>query len=336
MISFLHNVPNLRRLNVRLKSNPINGCEWEQVIRNYLPKLKVFQLTMNDKRPINENIQERADELINSFRSSFWIDEHQWFVQCSVYDNTIYLETLSEIFNHFETKFPDSWKSTCPYDDHEKFYTTIERIYNDTFFDQPIPSYIHVQNITYLHIKLPITDKFWSIISSLKQLKSLAVSSHDDSCQSQLQVLLDQAPNLRDLHIGQSRLLPLQTSLFKYTNASVRQLNLEQCHHQFNEEECMALTRSPLGIQCQVLSIQVKNRESIIILVQKMIHLQALHVECENERCHELTEHDDESDDENTTNRNKVIRWLKDHLSSTCIISKDPDSTDYIRIWIKD
>jgi len=98
----------------------------------------------------------------------------------------------------------------------------------------------------------------------------------------------------------------------------------------------MALTRSRLGIQCQVLSIQVKNRESIIILVQKMINLQALHVECENERCHELTEDDDESDDENTTNRDKVIQWLKDHLSSTCLISKDPDSTDYIRIWIKD
>ncbi len=323
IISFLQNVPNLRRLNVHLSFNTIDGYQWKQLIQNYLPKMKVFTLMMKDKYPVDQNIQERADELINSFRSSFWIDEHKWFVRCAVYNKTIYLETLSKIYRTLERNFPDSWKSTYPYDDHEKFYNTKRSIYFDTFFDKPIPSFICLQNIELLHIKLPISDKFFSIVPNLERLKSLIVSSNDDSFQSQLQILFDRAPHLRHLYFSTNLSLPLQMSLFKYKSSSVRELYLQESNHQFNEEECMALTRSPMGVQCEQLSIQVKNRESIIILVQNMINLKALHVKQLS-----LTEN-------NIANRNEVIQWLKDRLPSTCLIGEDPDSISCIRIWIK-
>jgi hypothetical protein len=166
----------------------------------------------------------------------------------------------------------------------------------------------------------------------------LTVSFHDDSFQSQLQTLLDRAPKLRDLRITQNSSSPLQTSLFQYTNMSVRRLDLQYHNPQFNEEECLALTRSPLGRKCEILSIQVKNRESILILVQNMINLQALHVECENETDSvdvPLTMRDDESRNKNTAKSDEVIQWLKIHLPSTCFISKDPTSNSCIRIWIK-
>jgi hypothetical protein len=44
------------------------------------------------------------------------------------------------------------------------------------------------------------------------------------------------------------------------------------------EEECILLARSPLGVQCEALSIQVNNRESIIYLVKNMIKLRILYV----------------------------------------------------------
>ncbi|CAF4956942.1 unnamed protein product, partial [Rotaria sp. Silwood1] len=331
------NVPNLRRLNVYLPSNLIHGDQWEQVIRNYIPKLKVFKLTMHKELPVDQNIEERSNELINSFRSSFWIDEHKWFVRCFTYDQTIHLETLSEITDYVKQKLPDSWKSTYPYDDHHQFYNTIRKFDHYEFFNQPIPSYIRLYNINYLRLKFPINEEFWSIVPNLNKLKSLAVSSYDDSFQSQFQTLLDQAPHLTQLSFHQCESLPLQISLFKYINASIRQLNLKFYNHQFSEEECMTLSHSSLGVQCEVLSIQVKNRQCIIILVKNMINLRALNIKFEHQEDFQeiLWILGDELLIENTAETVEIIQWLKDHLPSTCLISTDPQSVNGIRIWIQ-
>jgi hypothetical protein len=136
----------------------------------------------------------------------------------------------------------------------------------------------------------------------------------------------------------QNASLPLLTSLFKFMDVVLRVFDLEDYNHQFNEEECMALTRSPLGIQCQILFIEVKNRESILILAQNMNNLQALHVKCGNEKDSidiPSTMNDNESHKKNTTKRDKIIEWLKYRLPSTCLVSKDPNTISYIRIWIK-
>jgi hypothetical protein len=158
------------------------------------------------------------------------------------------------------------------------------------------------------------------------------VSSYEDSAQTQLQLLVDRATKLVYLDINQNLSLPLQTSLFKYTTTSIRQFDLHKYNYHFNEEECLALSRSPLGRHCRVLSIQVKNRESIVILVQSMINLQALHVNCDHESS---SEDNNEASDSNTAKKEEVIQWLKDRLPSTCFISKYSDSITCIRIWIK-
>jgi hypothetical protein len=335
MILLLQNVPNLRYLHVTLYSKLMNGYQWEQVIRNYLPKLKIFKLKMNDEFPVNQNIQERADELINSFRSSFWIDEHKWFVRYHLSGTSLHLFTLSNPFHYYYKKLPDSWKSTCPHDNQQKFYSSMTNIRDDTFFDQLFPFDLRLPNIKHLRIKFPINDQFWSIVPTLKQLYSLRVSSYTDTFQSQLQNLLDRAPHLYDLDIRQDESLPLQMSLFKHTNASVRTLDLKS--HQFNEEECITLNRSSLGVQCQILSIKVKNRESIIILVKNMINLRALHVQCKDvidSGQIPLILNNGESRNTNTSNQDDLVQWLKDRLPLTCFISKDLDTVNRVQIWI--
>ena len=72
-------------------------------------------------------------------------------------------------------------------------------------------------------------------------------------------------------------------SLFQYTNPSFRELQLEDCNHPFDEDESMALSRSSLGNQCEVLSIQVINRQCIIILIKNMIKLHALDIQCKDD-----------------------------------------------------
>ncbi|CAF1434546.1 unnamed protein product [Rotaria sordida] len=338
MISFLKNVPNLRHLKITMVFNLINGYQWEQIIRNYLPKLKIFNLNMYDQFPDDQNIEERANELINSFQSSFWINEYKWFVRCFICDKIIRLETSSVIFYHFEKKFPNWWKSTFSHDNHLKFYHCMTSIDDNIVFDQSFLFDIFLQNMDSVCITFPINNQFWSIVPSLKTLRSLRILSYTDTYQSQLQALLDRTPYLYRLDIRQELSLPLQISLFKYNNASVRQLCLQKYNYRFNEKECDTLTHSSLGVQCEILSIKVKNRESIIILVKNMINLRALHIQCEDDEYSKylsLIENVNESHQTNKTNKDELIQWLKDNLSSTYLISRDPKSIDCIRLWIR-
>ncbi|CAF1316186.1 unnamed protein product [Rotaria sordida] len=135
-------------------------------------------------------------------------------------------------------------------------------------------------------IKFPLNDQFWSIVPSLNRLETLVVYSHADSFQSQLQVLLDRAPNLRCLDIRQDESLSLQMSLFQYRTSSVRQLDFRGYNYYVNEEECIRLCHSPLCIQCGVLFIRIKSRHSTIYLVKNMINLRSLHVKRDDEKYH--------------------------------------------------
>ncbi|CAF3564440.1 unnamed protein product [Rotaria sp. Silwood1] len=97
------------------------------------------------------------------------------------------------------------------------------------------------------------------------------------------------------------------------SSTSVHRLDLNVYNHQFNEEECFNLSRSPLTFQCEVLFIQVINRQSIINLVKNMINLRALHIQCEDD----------------------LVQWLKNHLPSTCLIVRNSDSISQIQMWIQ-
>ncbi|CAF1438215.1 unnamed protein product, partial [Rotaria sordida] len=318
IIKMFQSTPNLCRLSVDLLFKLIDGHRWEQIIRNYLPKLRVFRLKMQQTRIFNQNMEEHANELLKSFQNSFWIDEHQWFVRCLIQTNTIVFYTLSKPFHYCEDELPRSLISTLPHDDHQDFYNNITNINNGTFFDQSILPHIRLTNINYLCIKLSINDQFWSVVPTLNRLRSLAVSSHVDTCHSQLQNLLDRAPNLHHLCIHHDTTVPIQMSLFRYTNTPVRQLNLTDYNRYFNEEECIKLSHSPLGIQCEVLSIMVTNRESIIYLIKNMMNLRSLQIQCEDEKnCEDLVEieKNDESCDEKLENKDELIEWLKDRLS---------------------
>jgi len=319
-----------------MDSKLIDGYQWEQIIRNYLPKLKTFQLRMRT-RPLGDiDLESRMDELIHSFRTSFWIDEHQWFVRCFTWIRIIHLYTLSQSIDYNEY-IDKSWKSSCPYADYPKLFDNTTIIYSRTFVDQPIPSHIRLFNIKYVYIKLPINDQFWCIFPSLKGLYSLSVSSYADTYQSKLQVLLDRASHLDSLDINQDASLPLQTSIFKYTSASVHKLHFGFYNHCFNKEECITLSRSPLSIQCEVLCIRVNNPESIINLVKNMINLRSLNVHCDDKKNSKqllLTNNNDESCDRNSLSEDELIQWLKVRLPSMYLIVKDLKNFNHILIWI--
>ncbi|CAF1267520.1 unnamed protein product [Rotaria sordida] len=333
---FFQNMSNLCYLKVILHFQLIDGHQWKQIIRNYLPKLKIFRLKTNKTIRLDDNIEERANALINSFRDSFWIDEHKWFVRCLILSRFLRLFTHSYRLKYYETRC-DSWKSTCPYDDYQKFQYDMVRTCFHEFLEKFALSHIHLPNIKYLDIKFPINDQFWSNIPSLNRLDLLRISSHADTFQSQLQALLNRAPHLRRLHISQDASLPLQRSLFIYTHRSIFLLDLHECYHYFNEEECLTLSRSPLGIQCEALFIQLNNRQSIISLVRNMINLRALNIYWNDDKVFQhsqQTNNNDRNQNEKKQVLDELVQWLKDELPSTYLISADPHYTHDISIWI--
>jgi hypothetical protein len=153
-----------------------------------------------------------------------------------------------------------------------------------------------------------------------------------DTDQSQLQNLLDRSSHLRELRISQHASLPLQMSLFKLTSPSICEIYLQKSNHRFNEKESLTLSHSPLGLQCEILSIKVKNRQSIIILVQNMAKLKALYSQFEDD---EYSKHRSLTQNANISTKDHLIQWLKDNLSSTYFISRYSDSCNCIKIWIQ-
>jgi hypothetical protein len=111
---------------------------------------------------------------------------------------------------------------------------------------------------------------------------------------------------------------------FTSLSLSVRYLDLRgftdtaECQY-YNDQQCLALIRSPLGIQCEHLLIEVEKRTNIIDLVTKMNNLRSLNVRCRDRR---------KNDDE-------LIKWLQHHLPSTCSFAKDLKSSNDIRLWIR-
>ncbi len=111
---------------------------------------------------------------------------------------------------------------------------------------------------------------------------------------------------------------------FSILSCSVRYLDLRGYNHcnlrqYYNDQECSSLIRSPLGIQCEFLLIEVEKQTNIIDLVNKMNHLRALNV-----RCRDRKKNDDE-----------IIKWLQHRLPSTCSFAKDSKFQNDIRLWIR-
>ena len=63
-----------------------------------------------------------------------------------------------------------------------------------------------------------------------------------------MQEIFNQANHLYKLTIDQHQSTHFPTAIFKYRNASIRQLDLSNIPHPFNEDHCGEFAQSPLGL----------------------------------------------------------------------------------------
>jgi hypothetical protein len=136
-------------------------------------------------------------------------------------------------------------------------------------------------NIRELSVTLPF-DKHLDFIPKLDHLISLNVTlSANYTNQSHLKVLLDRAPNLYSLSVACPSMLVSKFFLADLKNVWIRKLSLPAIASFdkgifYNIKQCIELACSPLGKQCEILSIGVQNKECIIYLINKMINLRLL------------------------------------------------------------
>jgi hypothetical protein len=308
----------------------IDGKTWEQIIERYLPKLKIFQFRMNDEFDSDNDKEQQIDEILNLFRSQFWINKHQWFVQCdwNLHNRNIFLYSLPYAFDNFYFQFPILSKSTCPDNDQQWSWNSVRRLtYKASLSDCSTLFHHQFIKIRELCVYLPINDYFWSIVPKLERLTLLDVLSNDynENYEIQLETLLDRAPHIFVLRLRNWSSTVLQMLLIQKKIFSISQLDLMWCNKWYNHEECLLLSQLLLDIQCKVLLIDVQNRRSILVLVQKMNNLQALNIRCQ----------DDKWNNRSISIEDELVEWLRQNLPSSWTITRDYYPVCCIRLWIR-
>ncbi|CAF1582188.1 unnamed protein product [Adineta ricciae] len=342
----LQSLPNLCHLTLDTCNLYMNGYQWEELITTYLPHLETFRFKMRFSPTLDTEKEVQMNEILNSFRTKFWIEEHQWFVRCHWYASNeqyrldfIDLFTLPYMFKEFLSYTGCILaKSTCASDDCFWSYDQVNQLcYGSSHFTSSIMSRLRFSNIEHLSLSLPYNEQFLLVIPKLDRLVSLFVSinNHKDtsSIPSQLQLLLDRAKCLTTLSFGSWGSTSLGMLFTNIVNRTIRKLNFQgyicgknwRC---FDEKQCLDLIHSPLGVQCETLLIKVKNRICIYNLVKEMQRLQALNVRCENDR---WTQENSLS----SSARDDLIEWLKECVPRSCVITRDTYRIGDIRLWIR-
>ncbi|CAF5005195.1 unnamed protein product [Rotaria sp. Silwood1] len=334
--NLFRSVPNLYYLTIHTSSIFLNGYEWQNIIVNHLPKIKVFRLKMEFSFPTKKNKEEQIEELLDSFRTHFWIDEHQWFIQYNYIQTNAFncdvLYTLPYAFENLTYASTQLSKSTCP---ENKMFQCFDRVkilrylnQNQYIFNESNTYSSRFLNVRHLEIDLPFNDQLFTIIS-LDRLVSLHITLPLYSDHFSLEGLLDRMTHLDSLTI--QHWSSIHSTLFQMKNESIRRLVFVQSstissNSYFDNIECAALSNSSLGFHCEVLVVDVQHRTNILELIKMMTNLRSLTVRCKDDEWNIWSSSSAEEDE--------LVTWLRRYLPLTCLIIRDQKKISNIQIWI--
>ena len=335
LASLFQHLPQLRSLKLSTSKITINGHEWKALLDVHLHQLKHFRLKMDFQFGPDEKKEVMVTTLLASFQTTYWMVKKCWFFRCdwsslsSIQHASLY--TLPYAFDefHFLNRFYS--KSTCP---NEKDFWVYEHVRSLAHIDNlsSTPAYFPWRFLDLVHLEmvLPCCDSFLTVIPSLTKLSSLDLTIlPGEKAYAQLQILLDRAIRLRQLKF--SHLSDLSLTLFQLTNPSVRRLDFftkESMLYSwyFNREQCIAFAHSSLGQQCETLVVDLKHRNNILELIDRMPNLRSLIFQCRD---------DVYTRQSSSTHADELLQWLTERLPSTCSISREEDQTSIAQIWIR-
>lgn len=324
--NILENLPNLTRLKIESCYLEMDGYQWENLIRNFLPKLEEFQLKMK----LSIRGDKNKEKFFKSFQTPFWLEEHRWFVQfyCNFHQpsDLVTFYTVPYGFNKLDIAFPLQIHSTYSHNQLEYPFDNVQSLSFRSIPDEQTNLIkFSFPNLTHLSVILPIDNLFLVFVSQLQQLSSLEVSKmrslSDEDAHAQLQAIVDHSPFLYSLKFQSwpcesPRVVPLNIQ-----SSSIRKSNLRGYDHSFNDED---LIQSIFYIHSEVLIIRVKTRFNALYLINTLPNLRSLIVRTD----------DDNGRGYGSQTNDPFIQWFKENLPTTCSIQRDLRYVQYIRIWI--
>jgi len=276
----LQKMPNLCHLTVDVKRDSFaDGYKWEQIIINYLPKLKVFRFKMHFK--CLDNIEACVNELLNSFRSPFWIDKHQWFVRCH-WDpegdsKFIFLYTIPYGFHYFPfNNNVINYKSTCPNDNEYNSYDRVHQLYFSAHESRDLSKFhVRFPNIRHLNIQLPLNDHFWSIVPMLDKVNTLNVTLRGNDSQSQLLTLVNSTSCLNRLRI---QLASTRNKYYSWVECHLIKINNEDDSQQYST----TVHRSNPYSDDEAYETVIKNHTDLLDLMNSIINVTKTSISAED------------------------------------------------------
>ncbi|CAF1319496.1 unnamed protein product [Rotaria sordida] len=214
--------------------------------------INLFQLLPNLDLNLGCSINDqtnkgKVDQYIATYRKPFWIEHHQWFIQCHwrqwIDDLSIRIYSLLYVFDDFplfRNNLNYHTKPTCPADIYFS-YDSVDKIrYEPSLFNEESLSNIKLNNIEILSLKLSTDHRFFSVIPMFENLFSLNVVIPTEIYQLQLQALLDHVSHLFSLGFESWNISAIPP--YQYTSSSIRRLDLEgrdrsDRRHRFNCKE---------------------------------------------------------------------------------------------------
>ena len=329
LTNLVHFLPNVTHLKIESpKLIEFDGLQWEHFLVKSFPQLKVFQLKMNLTFPWDKNHRDKFDRYFSTYRTSFWM-ERRWFIRCHWglwgKDLAIYLYSVPYVFN--VDPIPNNvlnlqMKSTCP-DANSSFSSySIHRVDRESwmFKDRSLPQ-IRLMNIEQLSVELPFDFLFLSAVRTFSNLRSFVMNDFSEDDGYELQDILDCSPCLEELAFCSWTTLTMPP--YRLSSSSIHRLDLNGCDElnewdSYTSEQCLELTRSPLGRQCRVLTIRVEEFRSIFILVSMMFHFRTLHLQFELDR--PFTDDD-------------LVQGLREGLPSKWHVTRDSYRSILIQSW---
>jgi len=327
--NLLRNLPNLVELKIDSCYLDLNGYEWENLIRKYLPKLKEFQLKM--KFQIRN--QNEMKQLRKSFQTPFWIEERQWLVQFHFnlddQSNMIHLYTLPFNFTTIHLYFPVQIQ---PDENHSNSFDQVQRLFYRCSLqtDETMTTNFYFPNLTHLNVTLPYNQNLSLLIQQSNYLTSLDVSKPNDMSNQQsfeqLQQIIDHTNDLQSLKFSSwSDDVGILTPV-RIRTRQIKRVHLYGYNRWFNDQDCFELAQSTLGQCCQILFIKVQNRSSIIQLIKSMSNLRSLICQVKDK--------DDHWQYNSTCITDSFIQRLCEDLDGNHSIERDQRYKHSIRIWI--
>jgi len=319
IMKILEKTNNLRHLKVSSSNLYLNGTQWEQIINTYLPRLETLQFRMSYSCPV-DGYEEAINQLLNSFRSRFWIEERSWYIRCHPIlgdwvNNTIFY-TIPYAFSDFSFINKTWCKSTCQDTDDNWSYEQVKNLsYFDSFksyyTDHPQARFPNVRHLSILRL---FDYEFRMSVPELNKLQSLEIPRGIPL--SFVQTLLDKTTRLYSL--------AFDDCMFTLNNSSIGRLDLLNNCDYLTRKQCDQLSRSSLIIRCETLLIKIENEGCLLPLLENMHNLHALKIQCGN---------DNWIQDKSVTN-DKILETLRSYLPSTAEIGRDPIFEYHIRVWI--